>query len=204
MPERSISQDMVPPDSDPTDDAQLVARTRDGDDDAYADLVGRHQQRVYRVAYRITGSHEEALDVAQETFLKAYRKLGSWKPRAPFGAWLARLAVNQAIDHRRRIARHADERTVGLDAAPPATAGSATAGDAYAARREIDERIGSALTELSPAQRTAFVLRHYEGMAVAEIAPVLGCSVGSVKVHLFRAMRRLRVLLHDLESEMKP
>jgi len=192
---------MARPDLDPQVDALLVQRTRRGDDDAYAEIVGRHQQRIVRVAYRITASREEALDVAQEVFLKAYRKLGSWQPRAPFGAWLVRLAVNQAIDHRRRVARHADERTASLDAAPPARAPRSAEGDAYAARREIDARVAEALEKLSHAQRTAFVLRHYEGMTLAEIAPVLGCSVGSVKVHLFRAIRRLRALLRELEPE---
>lgn len=192
---------MARPELDPQDDALLVRRTRDGDDSAYAEIVARHQHRVLRVAYRITGSREEALDVAQEVFLKAYRKLGAWQPRAPLGAWLVRLAVNQAIDHRRRIARHADERTAGLDAAPPAEAARSVSGDAYAVEREVDARVRGALDELSHAQRTAFVLRHYEGMTLAEIAPVLGCSVGSVKVHLFRAVRRLRTLLRDLQPE---
>lgn len=202
MPNRSLTQDMARPNPDPQDDALLVQRTRQGDDSAYAEIVARHQQRIIRVAYRVTGSHEEALDVAQEVFLKAYRKLGSWQPRAPFGAWLVRLAVNQAIDHRRRIARHADERTGGLDSAPTPEAARSASGDAYASRREIDARVRGALEQLSHSQRTTFVLRHYEGMTLGEIAPVLGCSVGSVKVHLFRALRRLRAILRDLEDEV--
>lgn len=198
MAQRSFSQDM-PTHADPAEDTRLVERARQGDEAAYAELVGRHQQRLYRAAFRITGSHEEALDVAQEAFLKAFRKLDSWQPRAPFGAWLLRLAVNQAIDHRRRVRRHADERTAGLDTAPEAVAQGSSSGDAYAARREIDARVRAALERLSSAQRTAFVLRHYEGYSLAEIAPVLGCSVGSVKVHLFRALRKLRPQLADLE-----
>jgi RNA polymerase sigma-70 factor (ECF subfamily) len=203
MARRFLAQDMAPPSSEPADDATLVERARCGDESAYAELVARHQQRIIRVAYRITGSREEALDVAQEVFLKAYRKLGAWEPRAPFGAWLLRLGVNQAIDHRRRIRRRPDERTVGVDRVPEATAAESTAGDAYAARREIGRRVDGALVQLSRSQRTAFVLRHYEGFTLSEIAPVLGCSVGSVKVHLFRALRRLRVLLRDLESEVQ-
>jgi RNA polymerase sigma-70 factor (ECF subfamily) len=191
---------MLTPETGPADDATLVEQVRRGDETAYAELVARHQQRLYRVAYRITGRHEEALDVTQEVFLKAYRKLGGWQPRAPFGAWLLRLTVNQAIDHRRRAGRQPAERAVALDAAPEPVADRSTSGDAYAARREIDARVRAALDGLSPSQRTAFVLRHYEGLAMAEIAPVLGCSVGSVKVHLFRALRRLRVRLRDLET----
>ncbi len=184
----------------PTDEA-LVERARRGDDAAYAELVGRHQRRVYAVAYRITGGHEDALDVAQEVFVKAHAKLGSWTPRAPFGAWLIRLAVNHAIDHRRR-SRRREARIGGADGLDKALASRADAADASALRNEVDARVREAMDVLSPTQRTAFVLRHYEGMAMAEIAPVLGCSVGSVKVHLFRAVRRLRAELRDLEGEV--
>ncbi len=189
----------------PTDasrsDASLVEQARAGDESAYAELVGRHQRRVYAVAYRVTGSHEDALDVAQEVFVKAHAKLGSWTPRAPFGAWLIRLAVNRAIDHRRqnrrRDARHSEQ--VALSEAAPPRSNLAEAG---VRQGEIEARVRKAMEVLSPAQRTAFVLRHYEEMSMAEIAPVLGCSVGSVKVHLFRAVRRLRAELKDLEGEV--
>lgn len=188
----------------PTDasmsDASLVERACAGEESAYAELVGRHQRRVYAVAYRVTGSHEDALDVAQEVFVKAHAKLGSWTPRAPFGAWLIRLAVNRAIDHRRQNRRR-DARRGEPAAMQEATAPRSDAADAGARHNEIDARVRQAMEVLSPAQRTAFLLRHYEGMAMAEIAPVLGCSVGSVKVHLFRAVRRLRAELRDLENE---
>ena len=182
-------------------DASLVEQARAGDESAYAQLVGRHQRRVYAVAYRVTGSHEDALDVAQEVFVKAYAKLGSWTPRAPFGAWLIRLAVNRAIDHRRQNRRR-DARRGERAALHEAAGPRAHSADADARRNEIEAHVRRAMDVLSPAQRMAFVLRHYEGMAMAEIAPVLGCSVGSVKVHLFRAVRRLRVELRDLEGEV--
>lgn len=179
----------------PSDEA-LVARALAGDDSAFAELVGRHQRRVYAVAYRVTGSHEDALDVAQEVFVKAHGKLRSWSPRAPFGAWLIRLAVNHAIDRRRF-----NQRLAARHESAPAGQAPVSA-DAEARRAEIDARVRKAMDVLSAAQRTVFVLRHYEGMAMAEIAPVLGCSVGSVKVHLFRAVRRLRAELSDLEDEV--
>ncbi len=185
----------------PPTDESLVERARRGDDPAYAELIGRHQRRVYAVAYRITGSHEDGLDVAQEVFVKAHAKLGSWMPRAPFAAWLIRLAVNHAIDCRRRNRRR-EARIGSSEGLAEARAPRADAADASALRDEVDARVREAMDVLSPAQRAAFVLRHYEGLAMAEIAPVLGCSVGSVKVHLFRAVRRLRVELHDLEGEV--
>jgi RNA polymerase sigma-70 factor (ECF subfamily) len=112
---------------------------------------------------------------------------------------LLRLTTNQAIDHRRAQKRH--RRGVSLDAVD----GDALApvdskrADADARRHEIDARVQRALDVLSPSQRTAFVMRHYEHVPLAEIAPVLGCSVGSVKVHLFRALRKLREELKDLD-----
>ncbi len=193
---------MAQPSPDPADDSALVRRVREGDDAAYAEIVARHQQRVIRVAYRITGSREEALDVAQEVFLKAYRKLDAWRPQGPFGGWLLRLAVNQAIDHRRKVARHADQHATSLDRAPAATAPRTDRGDVHATRGEIDARVRAELAKLSEAQRTVFMLRHYEGLTLNEIAPVMGVSVGSVKVHLFRAVRRLRAMLSDLEGEV--
>jgi len=191
----------MPLDSQPQpSDETLVERARRGDDPAFAELVGRHQRRIYAVAYRVTGSHEDALDVAQEVFLKAHAKLGSWTPRAPFAAWLIRLAVNHAIDYRRRNKRR-EARAERFETSANTQAPSSEA-DAGALYGEVDARVRKAMDVLSPAQRTAFVLRHYEGMAMAEIAPVLGCSVGSVKVHLFRAVRRLRAELRDLKDEV--
>jgi len=182
-------------------DEALVERARRGDDPAFAELVGRHQRRVYAVAYRITGGHEDALDVAQEVFLKAHDKLDSWMPRAPFAAWLVRLTVNHAIDRRRHNQRR-EARLGSAEGLGDARAPRADAANASALQNEVEARVRQAMDVLSPAQRTVFVLRHFEGMAMAEIAPVLGCSVGSVKVHLFRAVRRLRSELKDLEGEV--
>lgn len=194
---------MPPEPQPPISDETLVDRARRGDEDAFAELVGRHQRRVYAVAYRVTGTHEDGLDVAQEVFLKAHGKLGAWQPRAPFGAWLVRLTVNHAIDRRRRLKRR-EARNAGPEKLDAARAPRGDSADVLARSNEIDERVRRAMEVLSPAQRTAFVLRHYEGMSMADIAPVLGCSVGSVKVHVFRAVRRLRAQLRDLEGEVHP
>jgi RNA polymerase sigma-70 factor (ECF subfamily) len=156
---------------------------------------------VYAVAYRITGNREDALDVSQEALLKAYRKIAFWQPTGGFLPWLLRLTANQAIDQLRRKRRRHTER---LDEAfMPATEGAAVeptvTGTENAVRaREIDGRVRAALVVLSPTQRTVFVLRHYEGLALADIAAHLGCTVGSVKVHLFRALKKLQKELSDM------
>lgn len=183
-------------------DEELALALKGGDEGAFEELVRRHQGRLYAVAYRITGRREDALDVTQEVFLKTYRKIGSWQPSGGFVSWLLRLTTNQSIDHLRRIKRHRHER---LDEAFQPESGESAVSLTESTERhvrglEIEERVQRALEVLSPSQRKVFVLRHYEGLALADIAPVLGCTVGSVKVHLFRALKKLRIELGDLRE----
>lgn len=185
-------------------DKELALALKKGEDGAFDEMVRRYQGRVYAVAYRLTTNREDALDVTQDALLKAYRKIGSWRPTGGFLPWLLRLTRNQAIDHIRRRKRRRHEpldeafrqRSQGEDI-EPSTVSTETAVRA----REIDERVREALLKLSPTQSTVFILRHYEGMALAEIAVALGCTVGSVKVHLFRALKKLRVELVDLYQD---
>lgn len=182
-------------------DEELALALKGGDDSAFDEMVRRYQGRVYAVAFRLTGNREDALDVTQDALIKAYRKIDSWKPTGGFLPWLLRLTRNQAIDHIRRRTRRRHEpldealqqRSEGADIEP-----TAMSTETAVRAREIDERVRGALVKLSPAQSTVFLLRHYEGMALAEIAESLGCTVGSVKVHLFRALKKLRVELKDL------
>jgi RNA polymerase sigma-70 factor, ECF subfamily len=183
------------------DDQVLALALKHGQESAFDELVRRHQGRVYAVAYRMTGNREEALDVAQEALLKAYRKIGSWEPTGGFVPWLLRLTANQAIDHLRRGKRHKhqvldetfvpESRGMAVEQASMNTAAAVRA-------NEIDARVRKSLVLLSPAQRTVFVLRHFEGLPLADIAVQIGCTVGSVKVHLFRALKKLQKELNDL------
>lgn len=183
------------------DDQALALSLKSGNAAAFEELVRRHQGRVYAVAYRMTGNRDDALDIAQESLLKAYRKIGSWEPTGNFLPWLLRLTANQSIDHLRRWKRH---RHQPLDEAYlPETEGAAVEPAAMATEsnvraHEIDARVRKSLEVLSPAQKTVFVLRHYEGLPLADIAQQLGCTVGSVKVHLFRALKKLQKELSDL------
>lgn len=184
-----------------SNDQELAGAVKRGDRQAFEELVRRHQGRVYAVAYRITGNREDALDVAQEALLKAFNKIVAWKPTGGFLPWLLRLTTNQAIDHTRRRRRHRHER---LDEAFVPSSEHAliepTGADTGQQVRanEIDARIRGALHVLSATQRTVFMLRHYEGLQLAEIAEEIGCTVGSVKVHLFRALKKLQKQLGDL------
>jgi RNA polymerase sigma-70 factor (ECF subfamily) len=179
-------------------DEDLALALKAGDEAAFDELVRRCQGRVYAVAYRITCNREDALDVTQETLLKAFRKIGSWQPTRGFLPWLMRLTTNQSIDHLRRQRRHRHEtfdEAVGTEGNEPAT--QETAREVRA--NEIDRRVQRAMAVLSPTQRAVFALRHYEGLALADIAESLGCTVGSVKVHLFRALKKMQRELVDLQ-----
>lgn len=184
-------------------DEQLALALQAGEEDAFDVLVRRHQGRVYAVAYRMTGNREDALDVAQEVFLKVHRKVHTWRPRAGFLPWLMRLATNQSIDALRRRKRHrhapleeAWQQREGQAPVEPHTPGT---GEQVAAH-EIGERVQRALDVLSPSQRAVFVMRHYEGLQLADIAEALGCTTGSVKVHLFRATKKMQQELGDLRA----
>lgn len=198
-------QHKKPTEFESLDDKALALVFKSGDLSAFDEIVRRYQGRVYAAAYRVTGNREDALDVAQESLMKAYRKIGSWRPTGGFLSWLLRLTTNQAIDHLRRRKRHRQER---LDEAfhsdsegAPVEPTVVDTADAVHGN-EIEERIRASLVVLSPMQRTVFVLRHFEGFSLAEIAEDLNCTVGSVKVHLFRAMKKLRKELKDFAQDM--
>jgi RNA polymerase sigma-70 factor (ECF subfamily) len=186
------------------DDKELALALKAGDESAFDEIVRRYQGRVYAAAYRVAGNREDALDIAQESLLKAYRKIEAWQPTGGFLSWLLRLTTNQAIDHLRRRKRRRQER---LDETfrnesegAPVEPTVVDTEDAVRAN-EIEARIRASLVVLSPMQRTVFVLRHFEGFSLAEIAEELKCTVGSVKVHLFRAMKKLRGELSDFAPD---
>lgn len=171
-----------------------VARAQEGESEAFRDLVERHSDRVFRLAFRMTGNAHDAEDVVQETFLRAYRALSRFDARADFATWVHRIAVNCAIDvlrarKRRGEFRRADDAG-GLepDALPSRNPGP----EADALRAETRRGVETALGTLSAKERAAFVLRHFEQMSVEEIARTLQVGSGAVKQSVFRAVRKLR------------
>ncbi len=184
-------------------DEELALALQRGETAALDELVLRHQGRVYAAAYRIAANREDALDVAQDAFLKAYQRIHAWRPTGGFVPWLLRLTINQAIDQYRRKKRRGQQRLVD-EAVSNRTDAVAVSGEAdtsaHVRAREIGARVREALVVLSPKQRLVFVMRHYEGLALAEIAEELGCTIGSVKVHLFRSLKKLQRELGDLRE----
>lgn len=168
-------------------EASLVRASREGDPDAFAALVRRYQDRVFRLAGRFFRRREEVEEVAQETFLRAWAKLGTYRAEAPFEHWLTRLCLRCAYD-RLRQERHAAE-PLGAEA----EAGLAAPAGSPDARIEV-ERL---LARLPAADRFLLVLLEGEGWSVAEIAERLGWSRVNVKVRAHRARRRLRQILEE-------
>jgi RNA polymerase sigma-70 factor (ECF subfamily) len=179
------------------DEAQAVARARAGDTEAFRLLVERHGRDVFRLAFRMTGNEQDAEDVVQEAFLKAYRKLDSFEERAQFGSWLHRIAANCAYDLLRARVRHddhvdrregAEDRALALPAGDPGP-------DRLVAGGEVRRRLHAALARLSVLERSAFTLRHVEGMSIAEISRALEVDASAAKQSVFRAVRKLRQAL---------
>src|SRR5437660_4141436 len=182
----------------PTDVA-VVSRARSGDADAFRQLVERHSQIIFRVAYRMTGNEHDADDVVQETFLRAYKQLSRFEERANFGTWLHRIAVNCALDLLRARGRH--DRHYGGDPEEAEMTGAISSDpqqDRLLLSAELREQVSAAMERLSGNERTAFVLRHFEGMPVEEIGKTLGIQLNAAKHTILRAVRKLRESLEPL------
>jgi len=188
-------------------DAAAVAKARAGDAHAFGVLVERHGRSLFRLAFRMTGNEQDAEDVVQESFLRAYRQLSKFDERASFGTWLYRIAANCSLDlvrTRQRRAAAAGHQVVASveDGADPVL--SVPSGDPSPERTalssEVRSRVAEAMQELSATERTAFVLRHFEGMCIEDVSRVLECAPGAAKHSVFRAVQKLRRALEPLVS----
>lgn len=173
-------------------DRDLMGRLAAGDRDALAPLMERHYHRLYRIALGYLRQPDDALDVVQETFVKAYVHAARWDGAADVAPWLTRIAVNQAIDfYRRGKRRRASEEPL-EESSPRLPVVGGPSAERRVMGREIGERVGSAVRSLPERQRAVFVLRHYQELSLEEIARTLDMSLGTVKSALHRAIARLR------------
>jgi len=182
-------------------DAALVKRARGGDHDAFRVLVERHSQALFRLAYRMTGNEHDAEDMVQETFLKAHRQLGRFESRSSFSTWLHRIAANCSLDLLRKRQRRAEEdRPVDVESADalPAMLSPSPAPDQQLFHVEVRQKVECAMEQLTPTERTAFVLRHYEGQSIEEIGSVLGAGASATKQSIFRAVQKMRRALEPV------
>jgi len=185
-------------------DGAFVAKARAGDADAFRLLVERHSRRLFGLAFRMTGNEQDAEDVVQESFLRAYRRLSQFDDRASFGTWLYRIAANCSIDLMRTKGQKA-QQMVETDVEDPVLAlrSSDPSPERAALSAEVRDRVAEAMNELSPVERSAFVLRHFEGMRLEEVGRALGCQTNAAKHSVFRAVQKLRRALEPLASPSK-
>ncbi|HCL27667.1 MAG TPA: RNA polymerase subunit sigma-70 [Candidatus Latescibacteria bacterium] len=186
---RPMSDDRTDP------EAVLIARLQAGDDTAFEEIVRQHQEPLVRFAQRLVGDLDDASDVAQETFIRAYERIAEFRGGSTLYTWLYRIAYNQAISllRRRRVRRflrldREDEYSEGVELQLVETY------DVAAKVEEVDllRHIEAAIETLPPRQRGIFVMRHYEGMSHAQIAQVVGRSEGAIRAGYFHAVRKLR------------
>jgi RNA polymerase sigma-70 factor (ECF subfamily) len=179
-------------------DSAIVTKARLGDADAFRVLVERHSRPLFRLAFRMTGNQQDAEDVVQESFLRAWRQLGKFDERASFGTWLYRIATNCSLDAMRGRKRRSDvsgteDPALALPSGDPTPERVAMGG-------EVRERVAEVMSDLSASERTAFVLRHFEGMRIEDVGRVLGCQPSAAKHSVFRAVQKLRRALGPLVS----
>jgi RNA polymerase sigma-70 factor (ECF subfamily) len=198
--------------ADSVSDAIAVERTLAGERDAYRVLVERHSRNVYRLAYRMTGNTHDAEEVVQEAFLRAYQKLHQFAGQANFGTWVYRIASNYAIDRMRQRGSEDAKRQQpsrgavedGLTVDPITTVpDAAPSPERLAESAQLAMRMKQALETLTPAERTAIVMRHWEGCAIEEIAAVLHSSSNATKNTVFRAVSKLRKALEPFAGTQK-
>jgi RNA polymerase sigma-70 factor, ECF subfamily len=181
-------------------DAIAVERTLAGDRDAYRVLVERHSANLFRLAYRMTGNRHDAEEVVQEAFLRGYQKLGQFASRSNFGTWVYRIAANYAIDRVRQQRREEARKekpmrddSGGQELDPvDFVRDEKPLPERLTLNAELRNKMKEALQVLTPAERTAFVMRHWEGCAIEEIAGVLKSNSGATKNTVFRAVQKLR------------
>jgi RNA polymerase sigma-70 factor (ECF subfamily) len=183
-----------------------------GKEDAFNEIAELIRDQVYSVAWRYCGNRDDALDILQNVLVRVFRALPKWKGQCSFATWVHRIAMNASVDFLRRQTKHADHRVdpeevkrheEGRGSSDPFLGVAPDTPRHAAQRREVVKRLVATLPQLSEMQRECFALRHFHGMSIEEIAATAECSQGSVKRHLFRATRRLRELLADLEPMLE-
>ncbi len=185
------------------DEREVVERARRGDEAMFARLVERHSRSLHRVVARMLGDDEEAWDVVQMAWLRAWQRLGRYDDRWRFSTWIHRIATNLAIDVlRARSSRERAHTTGGAVWLRPTPTGGRP-GD-LVEEKDVERILGDLVRDLSPQQRAAFILREVEGLDTAEVAEILGCSPVTVRNHVFQARRALRKAMAERYPEYVP
>jgi RNA polymerase sigma-70 factor, ECF subfamily len=190
---------------DDPEEVSLLARAQSGSTAAFDNLMTLHRESIYMLVFQIVRKEEDALDLTEQTFIRAWKSLKRFDDAAPFSSWLHRIATNAAIDfcRRRQVRPRAQisSDTLKIDRASHTTPRAEVPGTTLD-RAEIKRRVEEAFTTLSPEHRAVIVLKEIEDLSCEEIAHYLGCSVGTVMSRLFNARKKLQTLLRDLHEEL--
>lgn len=190
------------------DDLQLVARSQAGEAEAFNMLVNRYRSRAFAMIYNMVRNEQDAWDLAQDGFVKAWRSIGRFRGQSSFYTWLYRILMNVAIDAMRRKQIEGGtefDDSLELKNVEPAAATTPKSEMEPAARlsdKEIRARIDAAIAKLSPEHRAVITLRELDGLEYQEIADVIGCSIGTVMSRLFYARKKLQNLLRDVYENL--
>jgi len=183
-------------------DRELVRRTRRGDLAAYEELVRRYQERIYATVYHMTSNHEDANDLAQEAFIKAYRALKSFRGTSSFYTWVYRIAVNKTINFLKQRRHRMQMSLNDLDANAEHDPDLVALISEKTPRRdvnlaELQEKLNAALQKLSEPHRLVVILHDVQGLPHEEIAQIMDCNIGTVRSRLFYARQQLQAYLSD-------
>lgn len=186
-----------------TDDSHLVAQVQQGDSKAFNTLVRRYRERLYSVVYNLTGNSEDAADLTQDAFIKAFQSIGNFRGKSAFFTWLYRIAINGAITHMKKhrkgrfysLENLHEEHLVSTEIVERLTAKART--DKPTLLRELQEKLNDALQTLSLKHRTVIILFEIEGLSHAEIANITGTTEGTVRSRLHYAKQQLQGLLKE-------
>ena len=188
-------------------DVELVAASQAGDMPAFEELVARHRDKIYARAFSMMRNEEEAIDLSQEAWVKAWQRLKQFQGDSSFATWMTRIVINLCLDQLRRQKRtraesieQLDEELGGVERQMPVVATNPTEG---LERSELRKRIDKAMNQLSYEHRTVLILHEFEEMEYKQIAKVMNCSIGTVMSRLFYARRRLASLLQSLKKEQQ-
>jgi RNA polymerase sigma-70 factor (ECF subfamily) len=182
------------------DDSILVERCRHGDEGAFNQLVERHKREAYRIARRLTRSHEDARDLAQDAFIRCYHSMEDFRGECSFRTWLYRIVVNLSLNQLKspRVSRRTELPEGTLERLPADGPGADPAADLELARRS--EQLRAAIDRLPPKQKQTLTLKVYGELKYEEISEVMRCPVGTAKANFYHAVKRLRELMDDEEQ----
>ncbi len=203
----SVEQMKTDKDQSSTNDEELVEAAKNGQLDAFEELVARHRDKIYARAFSMMRNEDEAVDVSQEAWVKGWQRLGQFHGESSFATWMTRITINLCLDQLRKRKRQRTEsleemteESGGVERQMPAVTVNPTE---RLERAELRKKIDEALGQLTHEHRTVLVLHEFEEMEYKEIARTVGCSIGTVMSRLFYARRRMAALLADKKEELK-